>query len=222
VTPEKSIRQGSSRTSFAALRRFREAGPATTISRPVAAVAVEEQCELCGLRLAPEHRHMLEMATRKIVCACDACTMTFVPVVEGRFKVIPRDARALPDFQISDAAWEGLALPINLAFFFYDTPNEKMAAYYPSPAGATESLLPLTAWEEIVSENPMLREMQPDVEALLVRRTDEVRSYFIAPIDKCFELVGLIRMHWRGFTGGEEVWREIEKFFEAMKASARV
>jgi hypothetical protein len=142
--------------------------------------------------------------------------------VEGRFKVIPRDARALPDFQISDAAWEGLALPINLAFFFYDTPNEKMAAYYPSPAGATESLLPLTAWEEIVSENPMLREMQPDVEALLVRRTDEVRSYFIAPIDKCFELVGLIRMHWRGFTGGEEVWREIEKFFEAMKASARV
>ena len=60
---------------------------------------------------------MLEMATRKIVCACDACTTTFVPVVEGRFKVIPRDARALADFQISDMAWEGLALPINLAFF---------------------------------------------------------------------------------------------------------
>ena len=44
-----------------------------------------------------------------------------------------------------------------------------MTAFYPSPAGATESLLPLTAWEEIVRENPALREMQPDVEALLVR-----------------------------------------------------
>lgn len=218
MTPEKSIRQGSSRTSFAALRRFRAAAPA---ARPAVPAAVEEQCELCGLRLTPGHRHMLEMATRKIVCACDACTTTFVPVVEGRFKVIPRDARALADFQISDMAWEGLALPINLAFFFYDTPNKKMTAFYPSPAGATESLLPLTAWEEIVRENPVLREMQPDVEALLVRRTDDVRSYFIAPIDKCFELVGLIRMHWRGFSGGEEVWREIEKFFAGLKEFAR-
>ena len=165
---------------------------------------------------------MLEIATRKIVCACDACTMTFVPVVEGRFKVIPRDARALPQFQISDGAWAELALPIDLAFFFYDTPNEKMTALYPSPAGATESLLPLTAWEQIVSENPVLREMQPDIEALLVRRTDDLRSYFIAPIDNCFELVGLIRMHWRGFSGGEEVWSEIKGFFARLKETARL
>jgi hypothetical protein len=221
VTPGKSIRQGSNRGSFAALRRFR-AGPSPAPgARPAVPVAVEEQCELCGIRLAPEHRHMLEMATRKIVCACDACTMTFVPVIEGRFKVSPRDARALPDFQISDGAWEGLALPIDLAFFFYDTPNEKMTALYPSPAGATESLLPLTAWEHIVSENPLLHEMQPDVEALLVRRTDDLRSYFIAPIDKCFELVGLIRMHWRGFSGGEEVWNAINRFFAGLQESAR-
>ena len=164
---------------------------------------------------------MLEMATRKIVCACDACTMTFVPVVEGRFKVIPRDARSLPEFEISDPDWEGLALPINLAFFFYDSPNEKMTALYPSPAGATESLLPLTAWKAIVSQNPILQKMEPDVEALLVHRAGDAREYFIAPIDKCFELVGLIRMHWRGFTGGEEVWLEIGKFFDALKASAR-
>ena len=182
---------------------------------------VVEQCELCGLRLAPEHRHMLEMATRKIVCACDACTMTFVPVVEGRFKVIPRDARSLPEFEISDPDWEGLALPINLAFFFYDSPNEKMTALYPSPAGATESLLPLTAWEAIVRQNPILQKMEPDVEALLVHRAGDAREYFIAPIDKCFELVGLIRMHWRGFTGGEEVWLEIGKFFDALKEYAR-
>lgn len=164
---------------------------------------------------------MLETATRRIVCACDPCTMTFVPVVQGRFQVIPRDARALPDFQMTEADWENLALPINLAFFFYHTPNEKMAALYPSPAGATESLLPLTAWETLVRQNPVLAELRPDVEALLVNRAHGAHDFYLAPIDKCFELVGLIRMHWKGFTGGEEVWREIEKFFAQLKATAR-
>ncbi len=201
--------------SFAALRRFSRAAAERNPPAPV------ERCELCSIRLAPVHRHLLEMATRKIVCACDGCTTTFLPVVDGRFKVIPRDARGLPDFQISDADWESLALPINLAFFYQDTPNDKMTAMYPSPAGATESLLPLTAWETIVRQNPALANLEPDVEALLVYRAGEAREYFIAPIDKCFELVGLIRMHWRGFTGGEEVWREIRKFFEGLKAVAR-
>jgi hypothetical protein len=164
---------------------------------------------------------MLEMATRKIVCACDGCTTTFLPVVGGRFKVIPRDARALPNFEISDADWEGLALPINLAFFFYDTPNEKMTAIYPSPAGAMESLLPLTSWETIARQNPSLKELLPDVEALLVHRADGAREHFIAPIDKCYELVGLIRMQWRGFSGGDDVWQEIASFFDDLKSSAR-
>jgi len=208
---------GSKRNPFAALRRFRkEASP--THKRATEPV---EQCELCSIRLPPIHRHMLETATRKIVCACDGCTTTFAPVRGGRFKIIPRDARTLPDFQISDADWEALALPINLAFFFYDSPNEKMTAMYPSPAGATESLLPLTAWAAIVRQNSALEKLEPDVEALLVHRAGEAREYFVAPIDKCFELVGLIRMHWRGFTGGEEVWREIGKFFDSLKNSAR-
>ncbi|MGH7936478.1 MAG: DUF5947 family protein, partial [Chthoniobacterales bacterium] len=99
--------------------------------------------------------------------------------------------------------------------------SQKMTALYPSPAGATESLLPITAWETIVRQNPVLRELQPDVEALLVNRAHEARDYYIAPIDKCFELVGLIRMNWRGFSGGEEVWREIEKFFTNLQGSAR-
>ena len=161
------------------------------------------------------------MTTQKIVCACDACALRFQDVVEGRFKLIPRDTRALPDFAMADADWENFALPINLAFFFYDSPNEKMTAMYPSPAGATESLLPLTAWAAIVRQNSALEKLEPDVEALLVHRAGEAREYFIAPIDKCFELVGLIRMHWRGFTGGEEVWREIGKFFDSLKNSAR-
>jgi Family of unknown function (DUF5947) len=200
-------------SSFANLRRF-----AGAQRKPVApSSSALEQCELCSVRLAPAHRHLLEMATRRIVCSCDPCALRFENVIAGKFKLIPRDARPLPDFQMTDAEWEGLSLPISLAFFFYDTPNEKMVAYYPSPAGATESLLPLTAWETLAVANPILRDMRPDVETLLVNRVNETREYFLAPIDVCFELVGLIRVHWRGFSGGEDVWREIDGFFARLK-----
>jgi hypothetical protein len=161
----------------------------------------------------------LEIASRKIVCACDACALRFQDVAGGRFKLVPRDARALTDFNISDSEWEALALPINLAFFFYSTLSGKMTAMYPSPGGATESLLPLTAWETLAANNPALRQMQPDVEALLANRVSDKRRYFIAPIDRCYELVGTIRMHWKGLSGGEEVWREIDKFFAELQHS---
>jgi hypothetical protein len=193
-------------SSFETLRNFAGA------PRPKAVVQTE-RCELCSDSLSAQHRHLLEMSSRKIACACDPCALRFQNVVGGRFKLVPRDARVLPNFRINDPEWEALALPINLAFFFYSMSSEKMIAMYPSPAGATESLLPLTAWETLAANNPALHQMQPDVEALLVNRVGDKRTYFIAPIDKCYELVGTIRAHWKGLSGGEEVWREIDRFF---------
>jgi hypothetical protein len=122
---------------------------------------------------------------------------------------------------LPDEAWESLALPINLAFFFYHTPGEKMVALYPSPAGVTESLLPLPAWQAIAAANPALREMAADVSALLVNRVGAARDYYIAPIDVCFELVGLIRVHWRGLSGGTEMWREIDAYFARLAERSR-
>ena len=196
-------------SSLGALRKFAGAvRPGTVVEA--------EQCELCSVSLPPQHRHLLETPSRNIVCACDPCALRFQNVIDGRFKLVPRDARALPNFQISDQEWEALALPINLAFFFYSTPSAKMTAMYPSPAGATESLLSLTAWETLAVKNSDLGEMLPDVEALLANRVRDTRAYFVAPIDKCYELVGTIRKHWKGLSGGEEVWREIDRFFAAL------
>lgn len=118
---------------------------------------------------------------------------------------------------MTDAEWETLALPIDLAFFFYSTPQRKMTAMYPSPAGPTESLLSLSSWEALVRQNPGLHELEADVETVLVNRSGNAREYFIAPIDKCYELVGTIRIHWRGLSGGDEVWRAIEKFFARLR-----
>ncbi|HEY1764819.1 MAG TPA: DUF5947 family protein [Opitutaceae bacterium] len=175
-----------------------------------------EICELCSQRLAPRHRHLFESATRAILCACDGCALRFQDVVGGRFQLIPRDARSLPEFELSEDRWEGLALPINLAFFFHSTPAGKLVALYPSPAGATESLLPLSTWAEIAATNPSVAGMKPDVEALLVNRVARPHRHYLAPIDVCYELVGLIRMHWRGLSGGDSVWSELEGFFSRL------
>lgn len=193
------------RTPLAALRRLAQPRPVT------------EQCDFCSATLNAGHRHLLEVATGKIICACSPCALRFENVV-GRWKLIPQDTRLLPDFQMSDAEWESLALPIQLVFFFYSTPAAKTVAYYPSPAGATESLLPMASWKTLAAANPPVARMEPDVQALLVNRLGAARQYFIVPIDRCYELAGLIRLHWRGLSGGETVWRELDQFFAGLSA----
>jgi hypothetical protein len=203
--------QSDIRDPLSALRRF---------ARPRAAAV--ERCELCSAGLAEEHTHLIEPATRQIVCACDACALLFSGRAETKYRRIPRRVRRLADFQLSDAQWDGLMLPIGMAFFFHSSAAGKVTALYPSPAGATESLLALDAWEDLVRANPVLEGLEPDTEALLVNRVRGAREYYVAPIDECFKLVGLIRVHWRGLSGGAEVWRGIEEFFAGLKEKEKV
>jgi hypothetical protein len=176
---------------------------------------------MCAVELTPTHQHLLEPLNRKLVCACDGCAILFSS--QTKYKRVPRDVRYLADFHLTDAQWDGLMMPINMAFFFQSTPLDRVIALYPSPAGATESLLSLDTWGDIVSGNPVLEEMQADVEALLVNRIGYSRGlspaeYYVVPIDECFKLVGLIRSRWQGLSGGAEVWREIGQFFADLKS----
>jgi hypothetical protein len=181
-----------------------------------------ERCELCGLALAPEHAHLLEPSTRQFVCSCEPCAVLFSGRQVGRYRRVPRDIRALPEFRLSDIQWEDLRLPINLVFFVHSTPAQRVLALYPSPAGAVESLLTLEAWQTLVADNCELTELEPDVEALLVNRMKDARAYYRTPIDECFKLVGLIRAHWRGLSGGTEVWEEVGRFFTSLEERSRV
>jgi hypothetical protein len=180
-----------------------------------------ERCELCGLALATEHAHLLEPATRQLVCSCEPCAVLFSGRQGGRYRRVPRDIWALPEFRLTDIQWEDLHLPINLAFFVQSTPAKRVLALYPSPAGAVESLLTLEAWQTLVVDNPVLGELEPDVEALLVNRMKDVRAYYRTPIDECFKLVGLIRAHWRGLSGGTEVWDEVGRYFKSLHERSR-
>jgi hypothetical protein len=177
---------------------------------------VHHPCELCGVELGPEHEHLLSLEDRHLACACQACAILFSDG-NARFRRVPRRADSLPDFRLTDAQWDALLIPIELAFFFENSTAARPMAMYPSPAGPTESLLELTSWRELVAENPVLGRMRADVEALLVNRVRGAREYYCVSIDRCYELVGLIRLHWRGLSGGTEVWRHIGSFFDGLK-----
>jgi Family of unknown function (DUF5947) len=186
-----------------------------------------EVCEMCSAELRHEHPHLIEISQRKLICACDACALLFSGQANAKYKRVPRDVRMVAEFHMRDEEWEALLIPINLAFFFRNSATSRVSAFYPSPAGATESLLPLEDWNGIVRANPVLNSLEPDVEALLVNRVAQSRGvsraeYYIVPIDACYKLVGLIRLHWKGLSGGTEVWQEIAGFFNELKARAQI
>jgi hypothetical protein len=186
-----------------------------------------ERCQLCGLELSSEHQHLVEPIDRKLLCACDSCAILFDAQSGTRYKRVPHSIVFLRDFQLTDAQWDALRVPIEMVFFFRSAPQQRVIAVYPSPAGPTESLLPLDTWTEIEKMNPVLKEMEPDVAALLVNRVGHLRAdvppeYYLVPIDQCYKLVGLIRSHWRGLSGGTEVWGEIWAFFDVLKRRAQL
>ena len=200
--------------------RLREVVRRSAIERQEQAQAQEEQCELCGEPIPAEHRHLLDLRSRELLCACRACKLLFDRDAAGggHYRLVPERRLRLAGFELDDARWADLAIPVEMAFFFHDSASERVVAFYPSPAGATESLLELGAWDEIERANPVLETLEPDVEALLVNRSRGRRDHFVVPIEDCYRLVGLIRTRWRGFTGGSEVWEEIKGFFDGLRA----
>jgi hypothetical protein len=217
------VEQGNRKafSAFSSLRRFAKEESEKAANE--ATEAAQEHCELCSEPIPPEHRHLLEVSTREIMCVCRPCSILFdrEAASEGRYRLIPDRYLFLEDFEMSDVQWESLRIPVDMAFFFYSTPAERVVAFYPSPVGPTESLLKLSSWEELERCNPVLGGMERDVEALLVNRVRGARQHFLVPMDECYSLVGLIRMHWRGLSGGREVWEEIGRFFEELRKRSK-
>jgi hypothetical protein len=189
-----------------------------------AARNAQESCDLCGEPIPVEHRHLLDLTSREMFCACRACSILFdrPAAGAGTRKLIPTRYRYLPDFKMTDAQWDSLGVPVHMAFFVHNTAARRVMALYPSPAGPTESSLTLETWEDLERQNSILKVMEPDVEALLINRIRDTRDYFLVPIDECYKLVGIIRMSWKGLSGGSEVQREIDRFFASLRERAGV
>ncbi|HVL51645.1 MAG TPA: DUF5947 family protein [Actinomycetota bacterium] len=175
-------------------------------------------CEMCAEMLADPHRHTLDLQDHRVMCVCRACSILLDSEAAGggHFRLIPTRRLRLEGFRLEDHTWDSLRIPVELAYFFFDSSQDRVRAFYPSPMGPTESQLAFGMWTDLTAANPILAGMTPDVEALLVDRSRSRRNYWIVPIDECYRLVGLMRIHWKGLAGGKEVWEKIDGYFETL------
>jgi len=199
---------------LAVLQRIRQPPP-----RPRAG----ERCELCAVEIPAEHGHVVDLDDRGLLCACRACALLFTRagVAGGRYRTVPSRFLSVVGFDLSPGQWDALQIPVAMAFFFRNSRSGAVSGFYPSPAGATESLLPLEAWTQVEAANPVLATLQPDVEAALLRAEPSGYACYVVPIDACYELVGHLRRLWRGFDGGREANDAVEAFFAGITGRAR-
>jgi Family of unknown function (DUF5947) len=192
--------------------------------RPAAREAPVEKCEMCAQQLAPGHSHVVNIENRSLMCACRACYLLFTQAgaAQGKYKAVPDRYLSLQSVELAPEKWDSLQVPVGMAFFFFNSALQRVTGFYPSPAGATESLLPLDSWRELAASHPAIETMEADVEALLIRRgRDGGFECFLVPIDACYELTGIVRRRWRGFDGGEEARGDIDAFFGALREKSR-
>ncbi len=179
---------------------------------------------MCGEPIDPEHGHVVNIEGRNLMCCCRSCYLLFTnpAAARGKYRSVPERYLGDPTFAITDQDWETLQIPVNVAFFFRNSTLDRMVGFYPSPAGATESTLPMQTWDSVFGGAALAAQLEPDVEALLVRRDGDGRyECQLVPIDACYELVGLVRLHWKGFGGGAEVWRALDDFFDRIRGRSR-
>src|SRR4051794_16186546 len=200
---------------LAALRRVTRVRPA-----PV----VEERCDLCAAAVGPAHSHLVDLDSRALMCACRSCYLLFTDEHAAlRYRAVPDRYLSFPGIELGAREWDELQIPVGLAFLFHNSVLNRLVAFYPGPAGATESELSLEAWARTVAEHPRLRLLRPDVEALLIRSEDREHpgSVHLVPVDACYELVGRLRTLWRGFDGGQDARDAIEEFFTDVEERSR-
>lgn len=177
----------------------------------------DEYCELCNMNIPVQHRHLLQLDERRIVCVCGTCWA----LRSGDPEYRPAGNRIvwLEDFNLPGELWASFQVPIGLCFFFFSGSVQKIVGLYPSPAGATECELYLDSWEELKELNPILSTLEVDIEAMVINRLADPPQYAIAPIDQAYELVGLIKANWEGISGGAGLNAAVENFFRGLKAS---
>jgi Family of unknown function (DUF5947) len=192
-------------------------GPAASpLTAPPAADT--EACDLCGTGISSSHRHLLHLAERRIMCACETCWA--MRSGEGDYRPTGNRTVWLAGLDVPDDLWASFQIPIGLAFFMESTVTECIVAMYPSPGGATESELHFESWRRMHERNPVLETLEPDIEGLIANRLSDPPIYVIAPIDRCYGLTGTIKTAWEGISGGSGVQPAVDRFFDDLRAEA--
>lgn len=179
-----------------------------------------ESCDMCAEPITEPHQHVVNVAGRQLMCVCRGCYLLFTDShAQLHYRAIPDRYLRFDDFALGRPLWETLQIPVGLAFFFVNSALGRVVAFYPGPAGATESELPLDAWATVQRSDPRVDLIAEDTEALLVRVPDDETqppTCHVVPIDVCYEFVGRLRLLWRGFDGGQESRNYVDEFFAGL------
>jgi hypothetical protein len=204
-----------------ALATLPEALASRLSAGPNAPAEAPERCEMCAAEIPAEHSHVADVEAASLICTCRACYLLFTreSAGHGRYRAVPD--RYLAAVPLTAAEWDELQVPVGLAFFLHSSALGELTAFYPSPAGATQCELDLAAWRRLEVSHPLLAAAAPDVEAVLVSNGDAGAGLFVVPVDVCYELVGRMRLLWRGFDGGSEARQSIAAFLDRVRSRAK-
>ncbi len=171
------------------------------------------RCELCTVPIDDRHRHVIEVGLRGCLCVCHPCAVLFIRTDPNtRYRTVPDRVRIDPRFRLSP---EALGIPVGVAFCVRESESGRVVAFYPGPAGIVDAELAPDAWGALAAATPLAALLEPDVEALLVRRDLGMPGLtcYLVPITAAYELAGRLRTSWKGFTGGDVARHEITAFF---------
>lgn len=178
---------------------------------------------MCAEPLASEHDHLVDLNRDAPLCVCRACALLFDRRESGggHYRRVPDRRWSLPELRLDDVQWAGFGIPVDIAFFVKRSAPRRAVGFYPSPLGTMRSALTLESWGALEADNPILREMEEDVEALLVNRLRGAREHWLLPITDCYRLVAVVRSNWKGISGGQEVWEALSRFFARLPGASR-
>jgi hypothetical protein len=179
------------------------------------------RCELCAAPIAAAHRHVVELGRRGVLCACHACAILFTRVEpSARFRTVADRVLADRSCALSAEQWASAGIPVALAFCYRASTTGRVLVCYPSPAGIVDGELDDAAWRTISATTALASQLEPDIEALLVRGTRGASrmTCYLVPISSAYELAARLRGSWRGFSGGDEADRELAAFFAELDA----
>ena len=191
----------------------------------------------CGHALSDNNAHLYHPARRQIRCCCPVCRLA----PEAGWLQVPSQISRV-SAELDDGIWQSLGIPVALASFVRRDYSEFVSANsegavsaaphalrsratywsaaYPGPAGLIETALSDAAVESLLQRNPEWTDITPHVEAIVVNRLGPEACAFRVPIDVHFRLAGELRTHWRGLSGGDEVWHRLEQFFLSLEQHA--
>ncbi|MBA3892136.1 MAG: hypothetical protein H0X69_00345 [Gemmatimonadales bacterium] len=163
----------------------------------------------------------MELSAGLLRCACRPCAMVLdlSATHGGRYRLVPERLQALPELAHDDAVWETLRIPVALAFLVRHSESGPVAVF-PGALGPTDATIDPPEWSALEAAHPVIRELQSDVEAVLVNRARGARDCWLVPIDVCYRLVALLRGEWKGLSGGDTVWEKLDLFFDDLRRRA--